>query len=77
MRNVYHIHRFYLGGKFLRSPCVRWARLFIVILAGQPFPLVFGVELAGLFKDPAVFVGMMSWFIGMAMNLAGSVQYPV
>ena len=38
---------------------------------------MFGVELAGLFKDPAVSVGMISWFIGVAMNLAGSVQYPV
>ena len=38
---------------------------------------MFGVELAGLFKDPAVFVGMISWFIGVAMNLAWSAQYPV
>ena len=38
---------------------------------------MFGVELAGLFKYPAVCVGMISWFIGAAMNLAGSVQYPV
>ena len=36
-----------------------------------------GVELAGLLKNPAVSVGMISWFIGVAMNLAGSVQYPV
>ena len=38
---------------------------------------MFSVELVGLFKDPAVSVGMISWFIGVAMNLAGSVQYPV
>ena len=38
---------------------------------------MFGVELAGLFKDPAVSVGMISWFIGVAMNLAGSIQYSV
>ena len=38
---------------------------------------MFGVELAGLFKDPAVSVGMISWFVRVAMNLAGSVQYPV
>ena len=38
---------------------------------------MFGVELAGLLKDPAVSVSMIGWFIGVAMNLAGSVQYPV
>ena len=38
---------------------------------------MFDVELAGLFNDPVVSVGMISWFIGVAMNLAGSVQYPV
>ena len=38
---------------------------------------MFGVELADLFKDPAVYVGVIGWFIGVAMNLAGSVQYPV
>ena len=35
---------------------------------------MFGVELAGLLKDPAVSVGMISWFIGVAVDLAGSVQ---
>ena len=40
--SVYHVHRFDLGG-FLLSPCVRLARLFIVVLAGRPFPLMFGV----------------------------------
>ena len=38
---------------------------------------MFGIDLAGLLKDLAVSVGMISWFIGVAMNLAGSVQYPV
>ena len=32
---------------------------------------MFGVELAGLLKDPAVFVGMISWFIEVAVSLAG------
>ena len=32
---------------------------------------MFGVELAGLFEDPAVSVGMISWFVGVAVNLAG------
>ena len=38
---------------------------------------MFGVELAGLLEDPTASVGMISWFIGVAVNLAGSVQYPV
>ena len=77
MGDIDHIHCFDLGGKLLLPPYVRWARLFIVVLAGWPFPLMFDVELAGLFKDPAVSVSMISWFIGVAMNLAGMVQYPV
>ena len=38
---------------------------------------VFGVKLADLFKDLAVYVGVIGWFVGVAMNLAGSVQNPV
>ena len=56
----------YFVGEPLRHPCR---------LAASS--IVFGVELAGLFKDPAVSVSMISWFIGVAVNLAGSVQYPV
>ena len=35
------------------------------------------VKLACLLEDPTVSVGMISWFIGVAMNLAGSIQYSV
>ena len=77
MSNVDHVHYFDLGGKFLLPPYVRWARFFVVVLAGRPFPLVFGVELAGLLEDLTASVGMISWFIGVVMNLAGPVQYPV
>ena len=59
------------------SPCVRWARLFIVVLAGRPFPLVFGVELAGLFKDPTISVGMIGRLVRGAMNLARPIEYSV
>ena len=38
---------------------------------------MFGIELVSLFKDPAVSVAVIGWFIGVAMNLAGSVQNPV
>ena len=75
MSNVNHVHRFDLGVKFLLSPYVRWARLFIVALTGRPFPLVFGVELAGLFKDPTISVGMIGRLIGGAMNLAWPIEY--
>ena len=47
------------------------------LLLGGPPSLVFGVELGGLLEDPIASVGMISWFIGVAVNLAGSVQYPV
>ena len=43
MCDIYHIYCFYLGGKFLLSPCARLTRLFVVVLAGRPFPLMFGV----------------------------------
>ena len=63
--------------KSLLTPGISLVNLSVIHVAWQLPPLVFGVELAGLFKDPAVSVSMVSWFIGVAMNLAGSVQYPV
>ena len=51
--------------------------LFVIAITGRPLPLVFGVELAGLLEDPTASVGMISWFIGVAMNLAGPIQYLV
>ena len=59
------------------TPGIVLVRLSVVPVAWRPPPLVFGVELAGLLQDPAVSVGMISWFIGVAVNLAGSVQYSV
>ena len=38
---------------------------------------MFGIELAGLLEDPTTYVGMISWFVGVAMNLTGPVQYLV
>ena len=52
------------------SPCVRLARLFIVVLARRPFPLMFGVELTGLFKDPTISIGMIGRLVRGAMDLA-------
>ena len=77
MCNIYHIYYFYLGGKFLLSPYVRWARLFIIVLAGRSLPLMFGVYLAGLLKDPTIPVGMISRPIMGAMNLARPIEYSV
>ena len=49
----------------------------VVPIACRPPSLVFGIELAGLLEDPTTSVGMISWFIGVVVDLAGSVQYPV
>ena len=59
------------------DPGFSLVNLSVIHVAWWPLPPVFGIELAGLFKDPAVSVGMISWFIGVAMNLAGPVQDPV
>ena len=72
---VYHLHYFYFGGKLLLTPGVWLVSLFVVTVTGRPLPLVF--ELAGLFEDPTISVGEISWFIGVAMNLAGPIQYLV
>ena len=73
--HVYHVYYFYFGGKLLLTPGVWLASLFVVAVTGWPLPLVFGIKLAGLFKDPTASVGMISWFIGVAMNLVGPIQY--
>ena len=64
-------------GEFLLTLGIWLVNLSVVPVAWRPPPLVFGVELAGLLKYPAVSIGMISWFIGVAVNLAGSIQYPV
>ena len=74
---VYHVHCFYFGGKLLLTPGIWLVSLFVVAITGLPPPLVFGVELASLLEDPTASVGMISWFVGVAVNLAGSIQYPV
>ena len=77
MCDIYHVHSFYLEGKFLLSPYARLTRLFVIVLAGWPFPLVFGIELAGLFEDPTIYVGVIGGFIGDDVNLAGPIEYSV
>ena len=61
----------------LLPPGIWLVSLFIVAIAGRPLPLVFDVELAGLFEDPTTSIGVIGWFIVIAMNLAGSIQYLV
>ena len=75
--HVYHVHYFYFGGKLLLTSGIWLVSLFVIAITGRPPPLVFDIELAGLLEDPTASVGMISWFIGVAVNLAGSVQYPV
>ena len=68
MGGVYHIYRFYLGRKFLLSSYVRRPGLLVVIVV-RPVFLVFGIQLAGLFKYPTFSVGVVGWFIEGAMDL--------
>ena len=67
---------FTLGG-IASDPRYLVGSLFVVATTGRPPPLVFGVELVGLLEDPTTSVGMITWLIGVAMNLAGPVQYLV
>src|SRR4051812_6488385 len=66
-----------LERKLLLTPGIWLVNLSVGPIAWRPPPLVFGVELAGLLEDPTASVGMISWFFRVAVNLAGSVQYPV
>ena len=75
VRHIYHVYGFHFGGELLLNPGIRLVSLFAV--TGWPLPLVFGIKLVGLFEDPAASVGVCSWFIGGAMNLAGPIQYLV
>ena len=75
--HVYHVYYFYCGGKLLPTPGIWLVSLFVIAVTGQPLPLVFGIKLADLFEVPTASVGMIGWFIGGAMNLAGPVQYLV
>ena len=63
-------------GEFLLSPRVRTLGLFVII-AVQPLVLVFGVYFAGLFKYPALSIGVVGWLVRGAMNLARALQYTV
>ena len=75
--HVYHVHCFYFGAKLLLTPGILLVSLFVVAITGWPPPFVFGVELASLLEDPTTYVGMISWFVRVAVNLAGPIQYPV
>ena len=70
MSDINHVHCFDLRWKFLLSPRI-WLARFVLVFALRSLPFVFGVELVGLLEDPTFFVGMISWFIEGAMNLAG------
>ena len=65
------------GGKLFLVSGVWLVSRSVVFIAWWPPPFVFGVELACLLEDPTVFVGMISWLIRVAVDLARSVQYPV
>ena len=64
------------GISFAPPPRIRTPGL-IVIVTVQPLVLVFGVYFAGLFKYPAVSIGVVGWLVRGAMNLARALQYTV
>ena len=70
---MYHVDCFDFWWEFLLLPCVLLARL-ILGFAWCILPLVFGVELAGLFEDPTFSMGMICRFIRGAMDLTYLVQ---
>ena len=43
MGSVYHIHHFYLEGKLLLFPCIRWSGFLVIVLALRPLLLVLGI----------------------------------
>ena len=49
----------------------------VVPIAWWPISVVSGIESVGLLEDPIASVGMIGWFVGVAMNLVGPVQYLV
>ena len=65
------------GRKLFLAPGIWLGSRSVVCIAWRPPPLVFGAELACLLEDPTISVGMISWLIRVAVNLARSVQYPV
>ena len=65
------------GGKLFLAPGVRLVSHSVVFIAWWPPPLVLGVKLACLLKDPTVSVGVISWLIRVTVNLTRPVQYPV
>ena len=69
MSDIDHVHYFYLRWKFLLSPRI-WLARFIHVFALRSLPFVFGIELVGLLEDPTFSVGMISWLVWVAMNLA-------
>ena len=67
--HIDHVYCFTSGGNFFCPPVLCWRGSSSSSLGVSP--LVFGVELASLLEDPTLSIGMISWFVGGAMNLAG------
>ena len=72
MSDINHVQCFDLWWKFLLSPHIRLVR-FVLVFTLWSFPIVFVLELAGLLEDPTLSVGMIGWFIGRVVDLAGPV----
>ena len=59
------------------SPRVQLTRLLVIVFAGRPFPLVFGIDFAGMFKHPSFSIGVIGWLIGGAVDLTQAIEYLV
>ena len=59
------------------SPGVWLESLFVFADTRRPLPFVFGVELACLFENPTISVGMIGGFVRAAVNPTGPIQYLV
>ena len=57
------------------APGVRLASCAVVFIAWWASPLVFGIKLVYLLKDPTVSVGMIGRLIEGAVNLARPIEY--
>ena len=66
-----------LGWRLLQTSGFSLVNLSVIPVAWRLPSPVFGVDLASMFNDPAVSVGMIGWFVGVAGNLARSIEYPV
>ena len=68
-----HVHCFHFGGKLFLTLDGRLIGL-IIVLAWRSLPLVLGIRLDGLFKNPTISIGVVIRLVGGAMNMTGPLE---